>query len=65
VIAITEADLKEWLIDWDRSLKTKANYHGLIHGVFANAVKREARLSRREPGNRHGAQAVTGQAVAT
>jgi len=25
---------------WDRSLKTKANYHGLIHGVFAYAVKR-------------------------
>ena len=40
VTAITEADLKEWLIDWDRSLKTKANYHGLIHGVFAYAVKR-------------------------
>lgn len=39
VTAITEADLKEWLIDWDRSLKTKANYHGLIHGVFAYAVK--------------------------
>ena len=27
------------MIDWDRSLKTKANYHGLIHGVFACAVK--------------------------
>ena len=39
VTAITEGDLKEWLIDWDRSLKTKANYHGLIHGVFAYAVK--------------------------
>lgn len=37
--AITAGDLKEWLIDWDRSLKTKANYHGLIHGVFAYAVK--------------------------
>ncbi len=40
VTALTEADLKEWLIDWDRSLKTKANYHGLIHGVFTYAVKR-------------------------
>ena len=40
VTSITEADLKEWLIDWDRSLKTKANYHGLIHGVFTYAVKR-------------------------
>ena len=28
------------LIEWDRSLKTKANYHGLIYGVFAYAVKR-------------------------
>ena len=40
VTAITEADLKDWLIGWDRSLKTKANYHGLVHGVFAYAVKR-------------------------
>lgn len=40
VTAISEADLKDWLIDWDRSLKTKANYHGLIHGVFGYAVKR-------------------------
>ena len=40
VTAIEESDLKDWLIDWDRSLKTKANYHGLIHGVFAYAVKR-------------------------
>jgi len=40
VTAITEADLKDWLIDWDRSLKTKANYHGLIVGVFGYAVKR-------------------------
>ncbi len=29
-----------WLIEWDRSLKTKANYHGLIYGVLAYAVKR-------------------------
>jgi len=39
VTSIDEADLKGWLIDWDRSLKTKANYHGLIHGVFSYAVK--------------------------
>lgn len=39
VTEVSEADLKQWLIDWDRSLKTKANYHGLIHGVFAYAVK--------------------------
>ena len=37
--AITEADLKAWLVEWDRALKTKANYHGLIHGVFAYAIK--------------------------
>lgn len=40
VTSIHESDIKDWLIDWDRSLKTKANYHGLIHGVFAYAVKR-------------------------
>ena len=40
VTAIGEAHLKTWLIEWDRSLKTKANYHGLIFGVFAYAVKR-------------------------
>ena len=40
VTAIGEAQLKTWLIEWDRSMKTKANYHGLIYGVFAYAVKR-------------------------
>ena len=40
VTAIGEAQLKMWLIEWVRSLKTKANYHGLIYGVFAYAVKR-------------------------
>jgi len=40
VTAIGEAQLKTWLIEWDRSLKTKANFHGLIYGVFAYAVKR-------------------------
>jgi hypothetical protein len=40
VTAIGEAQLKTWLIEWDRSLKTKANYHGLIYGVFSYAVKR-------------------------
>ncbi len=40
VTSIHESDIKDWLIDWDRSLKTKANYHGLVHGVFAHAVKR-------------------------
>ena len=40
VTAIGEAQLKMWLIEWNRSLKAKANYHGLIHGVLAYAVKR-------------------------
>lgn len=31
----TEADLKDWLIDWDRSLKTKANSP---HGVDEPSV---------------------------
>ncbi|MFO6453364.1 MULTISPECIES: tyrosine-type recombinase/integrase [unclassified Aeromicrobium] len=35
--AITEKDIKAWLIDWDRSIKTKANYHGLLFGIFTYA----------------------------
>lgn len=35
---ITEADLRAWLLTWDRSVKTKSNYHGPIHGVFAYAI---------------------------
>ncbi len=31
--------MKAWLIGWDRSLKTKANYHGLLFGVFSYAVE--------------------------
>ena len=34
-----EADIKAWLIGWDRSLKTKANYHGLLFGVFNHALE--------------------------
>ncbi|MCW2757388.1 MAG: hypothetical protein JWO46_1134 [Nocardioidaceae bacterium] len=37
--AILERDIKAWLIDWNRSLKTKANYHGLLYGVFAYGVE--------------------------
>lgn len=36
---VHEADLKTWLIGWDRSLKTKANYHGLLYGVFNHALE--------------------------
>lgn len=39
VTKISEADIRDWLIDWDRSLKTKSNYHGLVHGIFAYAIK--------------------------
>jgi hypothetical protein len=35
VTSITEADLRTWLLTWDRSVKTKSNYDRLIHGVFA------------------------------
>lgn len=38
VTSITEADLRAWLLTWDRSMKTKSNYHGLIHGVCADAI---------------------------
>ena len=39
VAQVKEADVKAWLIGWDRSLKTKANYHGLLYGVFGYAVE--------------------------
>jgi len=35
----TEADVKRWLIHWPRAIKTKANYHGLLYGVFQHAVE--------------------------
>jgi integrase len=37
---VTEDDVKAWLIGWKRSLKTKANYHGLLFGVFSYALER-------------------------
>lgn len=39
VSKIGEPEIKAWLIDWDRALKTKANYHGLLFGVFSYAVE--------------------------
>jgi hypothetical protein len=43
VAAVSEDDIRHWLRHWDRSRKTKANYHGLIHAVFAYAVRRRYR----------------------
>jgi integrase len=40
IASITEDDIKAWLIGWDRSMKTKANYHGLLTGVFQYAMER-------------------------
>lgn len=40
IATVTEDDVKAWLIGWDRSLKTKANYHGLLYGVFNYALER-------------------------
>jgi hypothetical protein len=37
---VNEDDVKAWLIGWPRSLKTKANYHGLLLGVFTYALER-------------------------
>ncbi len=37
---VTEDDVKAWLIGWPRSPKTKANYHGLLFGVFTYAAER-------------------------
>lgn len=39
VDAISEADVRAWLIGWDRAVKTKANYHGLLHGVIRYAIE--------------------------
>ena len=39
VTQVHEADIKAWLIGWNRSLKTKANYHGLLFGVFNYALE--------------------------
>ena len=39
ITEIAEADIKAWLISWERSLKTKANYHGLLYGIFTYAVE--------------------------
>lgn len=41
VTSVREADIKAWLIGWNRSLKTKANYHGLLFGVFNYALEQE------------------------
>lgn len=30
VTQVHQADIKAWLIDWDPSLKAKANYRGLL-----------------------------------
>ena len=39
VSSVHEADIKAWLIGWNRSLKTKANYHGLLFGVVNYALE--------------------------
>ncbi len=36
---VSEDDVKAWLIGWKWSLKTKANYHGLLYGVFTYAAE--------------------------
>ncbi len=39
ITAITSADLEAWLTGWDRAVKTKEDYFGLVRDVFAYAVK--------------------------
>ena len=39
---VTPKDVRLWLSRWDRGLKTKANYHGLLFAVFAWAVEEHA-----------------------
>jgi hypothetical protein len=38
---VAEDDIKAWLIGWDRSMKTKANYHGLLTAVLTYALERK------------------------
>ncbi|MGH8859760.1 MAG: hypothetical protein ACRDVG_00760 [Jatrophihabitantaceae bacterium] len=59
---VTEDDTKAWLIGWPRSPKTKANYHGLLFGVFTYAVERGEVAT--QPADPHGAEAFENQAVA-
>src|ERR1039458_23724 len=42
---VTPEDVRLWLSRWDRGLKTKANYHGLLFGVFAWAVEEHALIT--------------------
>ena len=37
ITAIGEAQLRTWLIEWDRSLKTKANYAETVEGEAVEA----------------------------
>lgn len=61
VTAIGEAQLKSWLIDWDRSLKTKANYGAHLRRL---RLRSETRLAGGKPGHRDRAQTIASQAVA-
>lgn len=40
ISTVTEDDIKSWLMGWERSLKTKSNYHGLLFGVFNYAMEK-------------------------
>ena len=42
---VTPEDVRLWLSRWDRGLKTKANYHGLLFAVFAWAVEEHALIT--------------------
>ncbi|MFT4082845.1 MAG: site-specific integrase [Nocardioides sp.] len=41
ITQISSADLEAWLAGWDRSVKTKEEYFGLVREVFAYAAKHQ------------------------
>jgi hypothetical protein len=50
ITVIGEAQLRTWLIEWDRSLKTKANYHGPDRGRdLSHRRTRQHRSDRIQP----------------
>lgn len=49
VAQVKEADVQAWLIGWDGSLKTKANYYGLLYGIFGYAVEQGHRTATHAP----------------
>ena len=57
VAQVKEADVKAWLSGWDRSLKTKANYHGRCTASSGTPSSRATSQPTRAPELRRSAAA--------